>query len=246
MREAETLSRRVPLPGAEELFGSSRRPAREPATEPAATPDRSATVNARMLATVRQLTAAEDAPLAAARQRAEGRLHPPSPEVGSLLRWAAVHSDARAVVEVGSAGGVSGLWLLSGLPRRSVVTSIEPDPDAHALATEAFQSVEAGTRVRAILGDAATVLPRLADGGYDLVVLQGPASGYPADLAHARRLLRAGGVLVARHVLQAGEHAQAVAEAVEDLAADRGFSAVVLPIDDGVAMATRLGGPTEA
>ncbi len=59
---------------------------------------------------VRELTAPEDDATTAARERA-GRTVVPSPEIGALLRWVATSTAARSAVEVGSAGGVSGLWL---------------------------------------------------------------------------------------------------------------------------------------
>jgi predicted O-methyltransferase YrrM len=70
-------------------------------------------VDPQVLAEVRRLTAAEDDVLTQARGRAAGVV--PSPEVGALLAWAATTTGARTVVEVGAAGGVSGLWIARGL-----------------------------------------------------------------------------------------------------------------------------------
>jgi predicted O-methyltransferase YrrM len=228
------VNRRASLPGADELFGSKARSSR-PDEGPAA----EAGSDARVLAEVRRLTAVEEAPLLAARDRAGERYAPPSPEVGALLRWAVTTCGARTVVEIGAAGGVSGLWLLAALPTGGVLTSIEPDPHGHELAAEAFASVPSRSKVRSILGDPATVLPRLSDGAYDLALLQAVPNGYPQDLVHARRLLRPGGMLIARGVLHHGEHGDALARFVQDLAEDPAFSAVVLPVDDGLALATR-------
>jgi predicted O-methyltransferase YrrM len=187
---------------------------------------------------VRELTAAEDEATAAARERA-GRTVLPSPELGALLRWVATTTGARSAVEVGSAGGVSGLWLVRGLSERGVLTTIDDDPHTHGLATDAFARAELGSRVRAILGDPGEVLPRLSDAGYDLVVLQGPAYGTIDPLEHARRLLRPGGILVALGLLASGDHAEARARFVQALADDPAFAPVVLPLDDGIALATR-------
>lgn len=152
---------------------------------------------------IRRLVASEEGALSAARLRARaGR--PPSPEVGALLRWAARTARARHVVEVGSACGVSGLWLLRGMAARGVLTSIEDDADSHRLATAAYQEGGVAERVRCVLADAGEVLPRLSDGGYELFLLQGRATDYPECLAHARRLLAPGGWLVARGLLPDG------------------------------------------
>ncbi len=187
---------------------------------------------------VRELTAAEDEATVVARDRA-GRSALPSPELGALLGWIGRSIGARAAVEVGSAGGVTGLWLVRGLTDRGVLTTIDDDPHAHGLATDAFERAGLGARIRAILGDPGEVLPRLSDGGYDLVVLQGPAFATIDPLEHARRLLRPGGILVALGLLASAAHAESRARFVQALADDPGFDPVVLPLDEGVALATR-------
>lgn len=186
---------------------------------------------------LRRLFADEPDTTVTARRRAAA-LHPPEPELGALLRWAVRSVAARAVVEVGSAGGVSGSWIVPELPPRGVLTSIEPDPHAHGLATDAFHAMTAGPRVRAILGEADTVLGRLSDGAYDLLLLQARPALTPELLAHARRLLRPGGLLLARGVLRDGEHAEETAEALQDLAEDPDATPVVLPVDGGLVLAT--------
>lgn len=233
------MSRRASLPGADELFGSSASWTQRVEQGEVPTPDEGDQVDARVLAGVRRLTATENAALVAAREAARETLTPPSPDVGALLRWAVDASRAQTVVEIGAAGGVSGLWMLAALPPRGVLTSIEPDPHAHELAAEAFRTARAGQRVRSIQGDPATVLPRLSDHAYDLALLQADPVGYPEDLEHVRRLLRPGGMLIARGVLRAGEHMDELARFIQELAEDPSFSTAVLPVDGGLALATR-------
>lgn len=195
-------------------------------------------MDAQVLAEVRRLAAPEDGALAAARERATAAVEPPTPEVGALLRWAARTCTARAVVEVGSVGGVSGLWILPGLAERGVLTSIEPNPHAHGLAEQAFAEAGITEHVRSILGDPETVLPRLSDGAYDLAVFQLVPVPVVA-LDHAHRLLRPGGMLISRGVLRPGEHADEEARFLATLVEDTRFDSVVLPLDDGVVVATR-------
>lgn len=194
-----------------------------------------------VLTEIRKVLAPESETTVTARQRAAST-HPPDPEVGALLRWAVRTIDARAVVEVGSAGGVSGSWILPDLPTRGVLTSIEPDAHGHALATDAFTAMRAGARVRAILGEAGTVLSRLSDGAYDLVLLQARPALTPELLAHAERLLRPGGMLLVRGALRGGEHADPLAAALAALAEDGAFDATVLGVDGGLLLATRRDG----
>lgn len=194
-------------------------------------------MEASLTTELRRLFAAEPDTTITARRRAAASL-PPEPELGALLRWAVRSVAARAVVEVGAAGGVSGAWIIPELPERGVLTSIEPDPHAHGLATDAFKAMHAGARVRAILGEPGTVLGRLSDGAYDLLLLQTTPALTPDLLAHARRLLRPGGLLLARGVLRGGADAEEVAAALQDLAEDEGLTSVVLPLDGGLVLAT--------
>ena len=192
-----------------------------------------------VLAEVRRLIAPEEGALADARERVPAALAPPDPEIGALLAWAATTCRARTAVEIGAAGGISGLWLLPHMSERGVLTSIEPDPHAHGLAAEAFAAADVATRVRAIQSDPLDVLPRLSDAGYDLVLLQGSPDGYAQVLPDVRRVLRPGGMLLARGVLRPGPHADALARFLDDLANDEVLTVTVLPLDGGLVLATR-------
>lgn len=182
------------------------------------------------LARLGEFAAAEDAAMSAARGRAGLVVPVPSPPVGALLAWVAGVVDARAVVEIGSGAGLTGLWLLRGMGDRGMVTSIEPDPDLHGLAGRTFEEARVTTRVRSIGGAPGDVLPRLADGGYELVVV----AAVPEDAAmlagEARRLLRPGGALV---VLGLHDGGRALVETVLE---DPAWDLAVLPLDGGVAL----------
>jgi predicted O-methyltransferase YrrM len=235
--EVRVVNRRASLPGVETLFGASHAAPGEDPSSARPTADQDQLLEA--VASARELTAGEDAGLLAAR-RAAVELAPPSPEVGTLLRWAVTAGQARTVVEIGSAGGVSGLWMLPALAEGGVLTSLEPDAEAHRAATRAFSAATGGSRVRSIHGDPTTLLSRLADGAYDLVLLQAEPESYPEHLTRIRELLRVGGTLVVRGVLPAGEHRRTLQRLLRLLSEDEGFSSSVLPVDDGVALATRL------
>lgn len=192
-----------------------------------------------VLAEVRRMAAPEDETLTAVRARAEQADRLPSPEIGSFLRWAAASVGARTVVEIGAAGGLTGLWLLKGMEDRGVLTSVEHDPHHHGLATSAYAEAGVTERVRSILGDPTAVLPRLSDGGYQLCLIQGRPGDYPVYLDHALRLLAPGGLVVARGVLVGGSAAaDALAGFTERLATDDRLLTSVLPVDGGLALAT--------
>jgi predicted O-methyltransferase YrrM len=145
----------------------------------------------------------EDDVLRETRQRA-GELGavPVEQGAGAVLRLLAAALDARAVVEIGTGAGVSGLWLLRGMRPDGVLTTVDSIPEHHHAAREAFRRAGvAPNRTRFILGRALDVLPRLADGGYDLVFCDADKQHYPEYLAEAIRVLRPGGMLVFDNVL---------------------------------------------
>ncbi|KGM08506.1 methyltransferase, partial [Cellulomonas bogoriensis 69B4 = DSM 16987] len=109
---------------------------------------------------------------------------------------------ATAVVEVGTGTGVSGLWLLRGMAPDGVLTTIDTEAEHQRAARQAF--AEEGvrpTRVRTITGRALDVLPRLADGAYDLVLADCDPVELPEHVDAGLRLLRPGGVLAVAHAL---------------------------------------------
>ena len=223
---------RARLPGADELFRQTGPRPTEVEDEPAETFD------PRTLAELSEVAADEDSTLSAARGRAGQRIPVPSPPVGALLAWVAASRGARNVVEVGSAVGVTGLWLLRGMHPKGVLTSIEPDPHTQGLAGQAFEDAGATDRVRSILGDPLEVLDRLSDHSYDLLVLQRIDEDHSKLLSHAVRLLRPGGVLVAREVAAgSGPELRARRAFVHALTDDDRLVAMVLPLDAGVAVA---------
>ncbi|MFL6128930.1 MAG: O-methyltransferase [Mycobacteriales bacterium] len=146
---------------------------------------------------------AEDAVLQAARRRGhELGCIPIGPGAGAALRFLAAATAARAVVEVGTGAGVSGLWLLRGMRPDGVLTTVDRDSEHQRAARQAF--AEAGIpsgRARLINGTALEVLPRLADGGYDLVFVDAAKNEYADYLTEALRLLRPGGVVAFDNML---------------------------------------------
>jgi predicted O-methyltransferase YrrM len=118
------------------------------------------------------------------------------PGGGAALRFLAAVLDARAVVEIGTGCGVSGVWLMRGMHPEGVLTSIDVEAEHQRLAKIAY--LDAGfptTRIRLISGAALDVLPRLTDGAYDLVFCDGEKKEYGDYLREALRLLRVGGVV---------------------------------------------------
>jgi predicted O-methyltransferase YrrM len=193
---------------------------------------------------------AEDEVLAAGRQRAqEVGVAPISPGGGAALRLLAAAIQARHVVEIGTGTGVSGVWLLRGMRPDGVLTSVDLEAEHQRLARETF--AEAGiptNRARLITGRALEVLPRLADGGYDLVFCDGDKNEYGDYLREALRLLRAGGVVAFDNALwhdRVADPAQrdpdtvAIRELGKAVRSEEGLVPALLPVGDGLLCAVK-------
>jgi predicted O-methyltransferase YrrM len=190
----------------------------------------------------------EDEPLLSARANAEdlGGTEPVAPATGAVLRFLATAISARAVVEIGTGCGSSGVWLLRGMRPGGVLTSVDIEPEYQRLARKVFAEAGfAGNQARLILGRALDVLPRLSDGGYDLVFCDADVASYPEYLAEGLRLLRAGGVIVFDDALpsapghglrQAADGAQELADMVRT---DERLVPLLLPVAGGLLTAVK-------
>lgn len=167
---------------------------------------------------------------------------------GAALRFIAACLRARAVVEVGTGAGVSGLWLLRGMAPEGVLTSIDVEPEHQRAAKRAFTDAGfAAGRYRLIMGQALDVLPRLTDGGYDLVFCDAAKGEYGDYLTEALRLLRPGGVVAFDNMLWHDRVADPSARdpdtvAIRDVGRavrdDERLVPVLLPVGDGLLAAT--------
>lgn len=196
----------------------------------------------------------EDDVLVAARSRAkEVGVAPIGRGGGATLRFLAAVTEARAVVEIGTGTGVSGLWLLRGMRPDGVLTTVDTEAEHQRLAKQGFS--EAGIppqRVRLIPGAALDVLPRLTDGHYDMVFCDGDKLEYSDYLTEALRLLRPGGIVAFDNALwhdRVADPAQRDGETVAIRELGRTVRThdlllpVLLPVGDGLLVAKKVWTP---
>jgi predicted O-methyltransferase YrrM len=197
---------------------------------------------------------AEDEVLAAARARAEEvGVVPIGSGCGAALRFLAAVLEARAVVEIGTGTGVSGLWLLRGMRPDGVLTTVDIEAEHQRLAKQGF--ADAGippNRARTISGAGLDVLPRLTDGHYDMVFCDGDKREYSAYLKEALRLLRPGGVVAFDNALwhdrvadpaQRDEETVAIRDLGREIAESETLLPVLLPVGDGLLAAKKTWSP---
>src|SRR6201982_2230560 len=114
-------------------------------TETRETPGQAAPSRAESLCAHAEGSISEDAILAAARERAvEIGAGAVTPAVGALLSLLAKLSGGKAVAEVGTGAGVSGLWLLSGMSNDGVLTTIDIEPEYLRLGKQAVAAARRG------------------------------------------------------------------------------------------------------
>jgi len=198
--------------------------------------------------------ASEDDSLLTARSNAErmGGAIPVSAQSGAVLRFLAAAIGARAVVEIGTGYGTSGIWLLRGMRAGSVLTSVDLEPEHHRMAKAVFTAAGfPSSRYRLITGRALEVLPRLADGAYDLVFCDADKREYPEYLTSALRLLRPGGIVAFDNALWADQSrgvahhdhdTEPMSELREQVASATDLVPVLLPIGCGLLAAVKQSG----
>lgn len=193
-------------------------------------------------------------PLSAEAERAREEsatlgVEPVSQGAAATLTFLASLLDAKAVVEIGTGAGVSGLALLAGMDANGVLTSIDTEPEHQASARRLFATAGiANRRARLIAGAALNVLPKLSDGAYDLVFVDGDPLEYVEYVDQASRLLRSGGLLVLHHAFAHGSTADEkneddetviIREALDAVTQLEEYTPILLPVGDGLLVATR-------
>lgn len=199
----------------------------------------------RLAAYVRDRFALEDPIQRATREGHEAAGLPAihvSPEEGRILEILLRIAGARHVLEVGTLGGYSALWMLRALPEDGTLTSIEMDPAHAAYARRAVDAAGYGDRVTLHEGDAREILPQL-DGPYDAIFVDANKDAMPFYFGQAVRLLRVGGVLLGDNAFWDGkvvdpavhdEDTDGVRHFNDQAAADPRLVSTILPVRDGL------------
>ncbi len=200
---------------------------------------------------VTELFAVEDPILAAIRARHAAAELPPihiSPDEGKLLGLLLLAIQASTVLEIGSLGGYSGVWLARALPANGRLTTIEKDPRHARIARQAFAEAGLEARVRLIEGAALDVLPTLTP-GFDAVFVDADKEPLAQYFDWSMRLLRPGGLLLCDNAFF---HGAAIDPADRSGAAEgvRAFNrlaandprlvATIVPVRDGLVVGVKV------
>lgn len=177
-----------------------------------------------------------DAAAARARLETEGATAPSRAQC-STLRLFATLAGAEDALMLGTTGGVAETWILQGMAPHGTLTVVDDDPHRQALTRDALSHAPS-TSARVITARAEEVLPRLADAGYDLVIVDDVAA-VAGDLEQAPRLLRPGGTLVIR--LGDHEGSRSLRDVAATIREDPRWTASWLTVGEGLLVAAWRG-----
>jgi predicted O-methyltransferase YrrM len=157
---------------------------------------------------------AEDEALAAALRDSEAAdlpNHNVAPNQGKFLYLLAKMSNARRILEIGTLGGYSTIWLARALPVKGRLISLEVNPENVAIATANVARAGLKDMVEIRLGAALHSLRRLCDEAaepFDLIFIDADKRNNPAYLEWSLKLARGGTVIIADNVVREGAAAE--------------------------------------
>lgn len=201
---------------------------------------------------VTELFAAEDPVLSKIRERHQSVTLPAinvSPEEGKLLHLLLRLIQAKHVLEIGTLGGYSGVWLARALAPGGTLTTIERESKHAAIAREAFAAAGLQDRVRLIEGAALDILPTLSP-GFDAVFIDADKEPLPRYFDWGMRLLRKGGLLLCDNAFFHGTAVDpkdksaagmGVRRFNELAASDPRLVATIIPVRDGLVVGLKVG-----
>ncbi|CQD08617.1 O-methyltransferase [Mycobacterium europaeum] len=128
-----------------------------------------------------------------------------SAQQGKFFSLLAGAIQARRILEIGTLGGYSTIWLARGAGPRGRVVTLEYEPRHAEVARANLQRAGLADRVDVIVGAALDTLPTLDGEPFDLVFIDADKENYVAYLQWAVRLARPGALIVADNVIREGQ-----------------------------------------
>ena len=135
-----------------------------------------------------------------------------APNQGRLLQILALTQGARTILEIGTLGGYSTIWLARALPPGGRLITLEADPKHAEVARANIARAGLAEVVEVRLGRALDTLPQLAESGagpFDLVFIDADKPNTAAYFAWALKLTRRGSLIITDNVVRDGAVADA-------------------------------------
>jgi predicted O-methyltransferase YrrM len=131
-----------------------------------------------------------------------------SPNMGKLLQLLAQVQGARAILEIGTLGGYSTIWLARALPIDGHLITLELDPKNAEVAEANIARAGLTNLVEIRVGRASDILPQLAAEGrgpFDLIFIDADKESNSLYFAWALILSRRGSLIIVDNVVRSGE-----------------------------------------
>jgi predicted O-methyltransferase YrrM len=184
-----------------------------------------------------------------------------SPAQGKLLNLLARVQGARKILELGTLGGYSTIWLARALPPEGRLISLEIDPRRTEIARANIARAELANVVEIRLGPAIDSLQQLVTEGrgpFDLIFIDADKPGYAEYLKWCLKLSRPGTLMIADNVIRKGavadpashdENVQGIRKFNEALAAEKRVTTTVIQTvgckgHDGLALILVIADPS--
>lgn len=126
-----------------------------------------------------------------------------APNQGKMLQMLAELAGARRILEIGTLGGYSAIWLARALPPDGQLVTLEYEPKHAEVARRSLERAGLVDRVEVQVGAALELLPHLK-GPFDFVFIDADKPSNPDYFDWALKLTRPGGVIVVDNVVRGG------------------------------------------
>jgi predicted O-methyltransferase YrrM len=128
-----------------------------------------------------------------------------APNQGKLLMLLARAIDAHRILEIGTLGGYSTIWLARGLPPEGRLITLEANPEYAEVARANIDRAGLGGQVEVRVGRAQDTLPSLAsEGPFDLIFIDADKPGTPGYFQWAVKLSRRASLIIVDNVVREG------------------------------------------
>lgn len=131
--------------------------------------------------------------------------HNVAPNQGKLLMLLAQIHGARTILEIGTLGGYSTIWLARALPADGMLITLEANPMHAEVARANIARAGLDAKVEVRVGKAADTLPKLAARApFDLIFIDADKPSNPIYLEWALKLARRGSLIIGDNVVREG------------------------------------------
>jgi predicted O-methyltransferase YrrM len=129
--------------------------------------------------------------------------HDVSPTQGKMLALFVTILNASRVLEIGTLGGYSTVWMARALPKSGTIVTIESNQSHATVARQNLERTGVADRVEMHVGAALDILPQL-EGAFDLIFIDADKPNNANYIRWALKLSRSGTVIVADNVVRGG------------------------------------------